>query len=48
MPHIEITDTEGFKSRLPEIFDALVECVAFVNQRHIEDGKTPQLSLIFL
>jgi RNAse (barnase) inhibitor barstar len=45
---IEITDTQGFKSRLPEIFDALVECAAFVNQRYIEDGKTPPLSLIFL
>src|SRR5262245_8029109 len=45
---IEITDTEGFKSRLPDIFHALVECAAFVNQRYVEDGKTPPLSLIFL
>ena len=46
--HIEITDTEGFKSRLPEIFHALVECAAFVNRRYIEAGKTPSISLVFL
>jgi RNAse (barnase) inhibitor barstar len=45
---IEITNTEGFKSRLPEIFHAMVECAAFVNQRYIEAGKTPSISLIFL
>lgn|SRR5215813_13609822 len=48
MLHIEISDTEGFKSRLPEIFDALVECVAFVNQRYIEAEKSPPISLVFL
>jgi RNAse (barnase) inhibitor barstar len=48
MLQIEITDTEDFKSRLPEIFDALVECAAFVNQRYIENGKTPPISIVFL
>jgi hypothetical protein len=46
--HIEISDTEDFNSRLPEIFDALVECSAFVNRRYIDDGKSPVLSLLFL
>ena len=42
--HIEISDTEDFNSRLPEIFDALVECSAFVNRR----CESPVLSLVFL
>ena len=46
--HIEITDTESFNSRLPEILDALIECSAFVNQRYIEDEKLPPISLVFL
>jgi len=41
---IEISDTEDFNSRLPEIFDALVECSAFVNRR----CESPVLSLVFL
>jgi len=46
--HIEISDTEDFNSRLPEIFDALVECSAFVNRRYIDNGEPPVLSLLFL
>lgn len=48
MLHIELTDAEGFNARLPEIFDALVECGAFVNRRYAEDGKRPALSFVFL
>jgi len=48
MLHIEISDTEDFNSRLPEIFDALVECSAFVNRRYVDAGKSPALSLLFL
>ena len=48
MLHIEVSATESFNRRLPEIFDALVECGAFVNQRYLEDGKAPVLSLVFL
>ncbi|HEY0429428.1 MAG TPA: barstar family protein [Pyrinomonadaceae bacterium] len=44
MLHIEITDTKDFNSRQPEIFDALVECAAFVNSRY----EKPKLSLICL
>jgi hypothetical protein len=46
--NIEMLDTKLFNSRLPEIFDALVECSAAVNQRYIEVGKSPVLALIFL
>jgi hypothetical protein len=34
--NIQVSATESFNSRLPEIFDALVECTAFVNQRYVE------------
>lgn len=46
--YIEITDTEGFNSRLPEIFDALVEGSAFVNNRYIQAKESMRISLIFL
>jgi hypothetical protein len=43
MLEIEITDTRRFKERVPEIFDALVECSAFVNFRNFP----PVIALIF-
>ncbi len=46
--NIEVSDIESFKSRLPEIFDALVVRSADVNQRYLERGKSPLLSLVFL
>jgi RNAse (barnase) inhibitor barstar len=48
MMHIEITDTENFNSRLPEILNELVECSAFVNNRYLEAGEGPKISLVFL
>src|ERR671930_527540 len=42
---IEVTDAEGFNSRLPEIFDALVDCSAFANNRYVNRGKLPALAL---
>jgi hypothetical protein len=39
--NIEVSDSEAFKSRLPEIYDALVECSSFVNVRRVESGKPP-------
>ncbi len=45
---LEIADTEGFKKRCPEQFDALVECSAAVNQRCVEADQSPYLSLLFL
>jgi RNAse (barnase) inhibitor barstar len=38
---IEVTETEEFKSRVPEIFDALVECSAFVNRRYVTHYQHP-------
>ena len=45
---IEVADSENFRSRVPEIFDALVECSSFVNNRYNEEGKPPLLSLSLL
>lgn len=42
--NIEVTNTKDSKLRLSEIFAALVECSAFVNNRYSE----PKLALIFL
>src|SRR5438552_12926068 len=40
--HIEVLDTKSFNDRLPEIFDALIECSAFVKMRYLDDGKVPK------
>ena len=45
---IEVSAAKSFKTRVPEIFDALVECTGFVNERYVEDGKSRALSLVFL
>jgi len=36
-----------FKKRCPEIYDALIECSAFVNWRRIEMGEPAVLALSF-
>jgi len=46
--HLEIVDTEEFQKKLPEIFQAFIECAAFVNWRRVEQGEEPVLALIFL
>lgn len=45
--NVEISEAESFKSRLPEIYRALVDASAFVNQRYLDAGKSPMLSLQF-
>ena len=45
---IQVANTESLKLRVPEIFDALVDCTASVNQRYLEAGKSPRLHLVFL
>jgi hypothetical protein len=45
---IEVSDSASFRSRLPEIYDALVQCSSFVNERNVEAGKRAMLSLTFL
>ena len=43
MLNIEVTETRDFNARLPEIFDALIECTAFVNSRY----KRAVIALVF-
>ena len=45
---LEINGTESFNQRLPDIMDALLECVAFVNQRYLEVGEQPAIRLVLL
>ena len=42
-----ISDVAGLKKRCPEIYDALVDCSAFVNWRRIEKGQPAVLALSF-
>lgn len=42
-----VSAVADFKRRCPEVFDALVECSAFVNWRRIEKGKQGILALSF-
>jgi hypothetical protein len=44
---VELLDSDAFKKQAPEIFDAFVECVAFVNQRHAVAGEIPALHILF-
>ena len=44
---IVLQSVGDFKKRCPEIFEALVDCVAFVNHRRIERGDSPVLSLSY-
>ena len=42
-----ISGAADLKKRCPEIYDALVECSAFVNYRRIEKGEQAVLALSF-
>jgi len=42
-----VSAVADFKKRCPEIYDALVECSAFVNYRRIDKGKQAVLALSF-
>jgi hypothetical protein len=44
---IEVLDSRRFRQQAPDVFDAFVECTAFVNQRHIEVGEKPALHVVF-
>jgi RNAse (barnase) inhibitor barstar len=46
--HLEVADTKDFAQRLPEIFQAFIECAAFVNWRRVEQGERPVLALVLL
>lgn len=42
-----ISNAESLKSRCREIYDALIECSAFVNWRRMEKGEPAVLALSF-
>jgi hypothetical protein len=42
-----IAGTNELKKRCPEVYDALIECSAFVNWRRIEKGEPAVLALSF-
>lgn len=42
-----IDNSQNFKRRCPEQFEALVECAAFLNWRVVVAGGTPLLALAF-
>jgi hypothetical protein len=44
---LNILGASDFKKRCPEIYDALIECSAFVNYRRIETGEQAVLALAF-
>jgi len=43
---LRIDDPFDFKRRCPELYDALIECSAFVNFRRTEMGESPVLALL--
>lgn len=45
---IEVMNTGSFWDRLPDIFQALVDCSSFVNNRHLESNELPKIALVFL
>ncbi len=45
---LSLADATGLATRCPEIYDAIVECSAFVNYRRLQVGEPPVLVLSFL
>lgn len=45
---IEIVGADVFQKQAREIFAAFVECIAFVNRRHVAEGEKPALHVVFL
>ena len=45
---VEVPETKDLMSRVPGVVAGLIEGVAAVNQRHIQDGKAPMIALVFL
>ncbi len=36
----------ALKERAPDVFDALLECTAAVNERFVGDGDPPMIALV--
>ena len=45
---VEIPGTKDLMRRVPDVVAGLIEGTAAVNQGHIDDGKTPMITLVFL
>lgn len=43
---LEIPGSMALKERAPDVFDALIECSAAVNERFIEHGDQPIIALV--
>ena len=48
MMQINLANAVSFRTNAREVFDAFVDCTAFVNQRYIESDKFPAISIVFL
>ena len=44
---LQLDYANAFAQRCPELYDAVVECSAFVNWRQIDVGRGPVLALSF-
>jgi RNAse (barnase) inhibitor barstar len=44
---LQLNKIQSFRQRCPEIYEAIVECTAFVNYRRIEIGENPTLLLAY-
>ena len=44
---MQLENVDGFRKKYGEIYNALIECAAFVNYRRIDVGKEPVLLLSF-
>ena len=47
MVTIRLEGARDMKARVPELYDELIECAAFVNWRRVERGAPPILCLAF-
>jgi hypothetical protein len=45
---LEVADTEDFERRVAQVFQAFMECAAFVNRRRTDVGEPPVLALVLL
>jgi len=46
--HIEVVNATKFQKRVPRIAEELEKCTAIVNERQVEMGQVPVLSLKYL
>ncbi len=44
---LQLENVTGFAARCPDLYDAIVDCAAFVNYRRIEVGEDPVLAVSF-